>query len=596
MTFFDNCASMSRRYARHCAMVPSLLFLFWLTIRPAESRWSESDVLLSWGTVAMLAAGCLLWLARRVSGGKRVRGGAFRTLDLLAGTCFTYYVLHTWAADGFPCAVQFLGTAETAVLYVALRVLLSLEPVSPRWIMGGILACALYECALGMSQLVSGTGRHSLYMLTGTFRNPGPFSAYLLVGAVTGMSWMRASEDARVRNVLLILTSPMLVLLPATWSRAALVPLCLAALWLYRDAYRRWRWGVWAAFLSACVASYFVKQGSADGRMLTWLAALTSWLGNPLWGTGTGSFLHSTAEGIAAMYVGGTDPSAFQSAGVAEYAFNDILKVLVEQGLAGASVCIATAVCAVWQLGRSCVPLCHAMLSLLAFSAFSYPCELLPYRVLAVTAVAWAASAQGEGECRVSPCRWAVVALLASVPALLLAGEAERRLAADRDCRMYAGRTHAAFVGDCYRLLPLERDNARFLFDFGRTLRGQGRYNDSNDMLRQGTLVSADPMFHVLMGNNYRDMGHPEMAAEAYGRAFSTMPNRIYPLYRLMRLYMDVGDSAKAVEYAGRVVSFSVKVESPATMQIKEEAAELLDTLAERQGREMGNCVECSAR
>ena len=63
-----------------------------------------------------------------------------------------------------------------------------------------------------------------------------------------------------------------------------------------------------------------------------------------------------------------------------------------------------------------------------------------------------------------------------------------------------------------------------------------------------------------------------------------------------MRLYMDVGDSAKAVEYAGRVVSFSVKVESPATMQIKEEAAELLDTLAERQGGEMGNCVECSAR
>ncbi|MCI5451042.1 hypothetical protein MR532_04190, partial [bacterium] len=113
---------MSRRYARHCAMVPSLLFLFWLTIRTAESCWSESDVLLSWGTVTMLAAGCLLWLARRVAGGKMVRGGAFRTLDLLAGTCFTYYVLHTWAADGFPCAVQFLGTAETAVLYVALRV------------------------------------------------------------------------------------------------------------------------------------------------------------------------------------------------------------------------------------------------------------------------------------------------------------------------------------------------------------------------------------------------------------------------------------------------------------------------------------------
>lgn len=46
--------------------------------------------------------------------------------------------------------------------------------------------------------------------------------------------------------------------------------------------------------------------------------------------------------------------------------------------------------------------------------------------------------------------------------------------------------------------------------------RHSNRYVDSNAMLRLGTLVSNDPMFYVLQGNNYCEMMLFDEAEKAY--------------------------------------------------------------------------------
>ena len=83
-------------------------------------------------------------------------------------------------------------------------------------------------------------------------------------------------------------------------------------------------------------------------------------------------------------------------------------------------------------------------------------------------------------------------------------------------------------------------------------------------------------MFYVLMGNNYKDMKHDDLAEQAYQKAFSVMPNRLYPLYQLMMLYHDGGNKQKAKEMAKRVVKMKPKIESPATKDMKKKAEEIL--------------------
>lgn len=140
---------------------------------------------------------------------------------------------------------------------------------------------------------------------------------------------------------------------------------------------------------------------------------------------------------------------------------------------------------------------------------------------------------------------------------------------------MISGIRDSAFIKDYYELLSQLEGNKRFLFNFGVILAKAGRHNDSNDMLRRGTLISNDPMFLVLQGNNYRDMGAFDEAEAMYLKAWNTMPNRIYPLYRLMLLHERKGNKHKVLEYAEKIVSFNEKIPSQAIRDIKNEAIEL---------------------
>ena len=96
----------------------------------------------------------------------------------------------------------------------------------------------------------------------------------------------------------------------------------------------------------------------------------------------------------------------------------------------------------------------------------------------------------------------------------------EKRIEVESSYRLFSHSGQEAFINDYYELLPLENDNQSFLFDFGQLLRSFGRYSDSNAILQKGTMVSNDPMFYVLIGNNYKDMKCYDLSEMAYQKAF----------------------------------------------------------------------------
>lgn len=556
-----------------------ICFLLWISLRPLEVRWAEADITLSWGIMAILAVGSVQWILSRKLSGNPIPKGRWSLLDTMVAIGTLYYVLRAWIGTEYPCATTFLKTTEMAILYYALRSLMANSHLPAKLIMSGLMACAVYEASLGLTQMLNGTSRHYLYLLTGTFQNPGPYSAFLMIGAVIGLAWMQEMEKEWQKNIIIALTFLLLMLLPATWSRAALIPLAITALWLFRKSYWRWRWYIWLGCIALGIIFYFIKQGSADGRVLTWASAMTTWLHHPWVGVGIGGFFHACANGVAELYANNPSSGLFISGGVTDYAFNDLFKVLVEQGIVGAFLCIATVVYIMFLLWQHSKPLFYGISSLLLFSMFSYPFELLPYRIIMVMVAAWSASEHSKREKDSKGYGWLVLSLLLFIPSYMIARQINTRYDADRDCQLFAGMTYEGFINDYYELLPLQADNPRFLFDCGKTLRMHGRYNDSNDMLRRGTKISPDPMFYILMGNNYKDMHCPDLAEGGYKKAFSVMPNRIYPLYQLMLLYKENDSIPKAKEYAKKVINFKEKISSPATKQMKEEANRLLTVL-----------------
>jgi tetratricopeptide (TPR) repeat protein len=229
------------------------------------------------------------------------------------------------------------------------------------------------------------------------------------------------------------------------------------------------------------------------------------------------------------------------------------------------------------RLYKQSVILFLGMTSLVIFSMFSYPFELLPYTIIAVMVIAWSESENKESlSVHISKMKCSVVCLIAIAFSCCLKEEVSDRIEQDEEANLFSGMQNDAFLPDYYELLPYENDNPQYLFDFAKTLRSAKRYGDSNAILRQATLVSPDPMFYVLMGNNYKDMKHYDLAEQAYQKAYSVMPNRLYPLYQLMMLYHDCGNTLKEKAMAKRVIEMKPKIESPATRDMKKKAIEII--------------------
>lgn len=62
-------------------------------------------------------------------------------------------------------------------------------------------------------------------------------------------------------------------------------------------------------------------------------------------------------------------------------------------------------------------------------------------------------------------------------------------------------------------------------------------------------------------------------------KAFAIMPNRIYPLYRLMLLHQETGNMNKAKDMAKRIISMTPKIESPATKEMKDKAIDIINDM-----------------
>lgn len=589
-----------------------VLWLFVITLLPVEVGLSGADIALAWS----LPVTCLLGVSALLMGKSTLKLNALDVLFAVwcAYVCVRHCVMHEWACD-----TQLLQMGEMAMLYWCARFLFCKTRMPSAVLVFCVVACGCGEALVGLWQILTGESRHHLYAVTGTFLNPGPYSAYLMMGVVTGLAaleWgMKKKYGARTNDctsvfaavmrcacsknsietmhrslslMLKIACVLMLVVLPSTWSRAAWLSVCACAMLIFHSRYRRYRYAVWGAAASVFVCWYFVKQGSADGRLTIWAASVTSWLHSPLIGVGIGGFRHACAEGIAEMWNAGSSPSLFRSAGVTEYAYNELLKVLVEQGVVGAVMCLAVVAVGLCRLYRCSKALCAGLVSMLLFSMFSYPFEILPYRIIFILLLAWSGSAalpcatesgsalpKQKSLSMIKLCPFLCLIVTFAVSSLM-AREIHRRADETKMVALFSGLCDAAFLDDYYEVLPDERDDPQFLFNFAKTLRQSGRYRDSNAVLRQGTEVSADPMFYVLMGNNYKDEQYYDLAEHAYEKAYAIMPNRLYPLYQLMVMYEAVGDDVKCKSMARRIVSMKPKVESRATKDMRKKAYSLL--------------------
>lgn len=522
----------------------------------------------------------------------------FGLTDILVLVLYGYFIMRYFTDAKYPAESMEIHTTLAISLYFSLRLLFTGANIRGNVVALLLLLFAVYESIYGIVQLAEGSSRHYLYSITGSFHNPGPYSACIAIGLVIICTYLKNpslldihSPSTKLQGVITSMLQVSATLLGCiiiiTMSRTAIIAAIVCLFIIFRNNMGRWKWLAVGITVALGIGLYFIKAGSADGRMVINYVGLHAVADNPIFGSGTGSFFHKFAENTERLAISGSAMN-LNAVDVIEYAFNDWLRIATELGLTGLVLTGAIVINSLRNLWIGCRALFLAMIVILVFSVFSYPIELLPYRIMTILIIAFSASQRKGSNTDVKGQIMRVFVM--TVMSLVIIGIPLMKIncikkyeEAEKDYNIMRGIQDQALIKDYEDLLPLLEDNRNFLFDYGRLLSDAGRYNDSNDVLRKGASVSNDPMFLVLQGNNYRDMGAFDKAGEMYLRAWHTMPNRIYPLYRLMMLYKQVGDKYKAVEYARIILNHKEKVASPAVNDIKQEAHEIINRISNPQ-------------
>ena len=563
--------------------------LVWLTMQEVHTGWCKEVPLMLY----MLLAICGMALLTVIS---KVHTGKGCWIDKAVLVWFAYITFNYWIVSPYPAGERYFMYLSSLLLYILLRYTMTRH--SRYTLLVALSVGGIYEAVLGAMQLMGMEySRHSLFDVTGTFFNPGPYSAYLVVvfAIATAYIYKRRGlycypyfkRTMPIRNILptgiylscCITFYATVIILPATWSRAAFVAYFAVLLVLLYRKHKRWMLWLVCGSLLAGTLLYFVKQDSANGRVLMNTVSGRAIVESPWVGHGIGSFAHAFAESQADYFRINPESPFVEVAGSPEYAFNELLQIGVEQGVIGMLCFSAIATGSLIVLLRRRSELGYGWLALLVFSLFSYPFSLQPFRIMAVVFVAYAASMASREKKTYRTGRKltdVIIVALCTASVCLILPRVKHKVKSTSDWEMISGYKSMAFADDYAELYTTLNDNPKFLFAYGKMLHEMKRYNDSNAVLHDGIKVSSDPMFHVVIGNNYKALGAFKEAEEHYTRAFFQGPNKMYPLYQLLQLHIEVNDRIKAQEMAQRIVDFNPKIRSSATDEMKEFAKEYI--------------------
>lgn len=456
-----------------------------------------------------------------------------------------------------------------------------------------LVAFATIEAVRGLCQLYGCvSSNHSLYTLTGSFFNPGPYSGYLAMAFPLCMHqwWVGDKWRQIVAGGAMLLV---LCVLPAGMSRSAWVAAAISGLWVYG-----WhaKWGMYlenmwllhkrrmliaiagglCIFILAGYLLFALKPDSARGRLFMWKMTCHAIAERPLTGHGIGCFTAAYGNAQEAYFAAGDYESWEERvAGSPEYAFNEYLQVAVELGIPLALCLLVLVVLCLYRgVCKGRYGICGAILSLMIFSFSSYPLQL-PVFIVTLGGLLLACIFDGNRW------QWLGVAVLVGI----IGGfRLKNDLQVEQACRewmnarvLYSAGAYQSAEKEYGRLYPLLRKRASFLFEYGHGLHKQQQFSKSNRILKEALQLSCDPMILNVIGKNYQQMGDCLSAEDWFIRSTHRLPGRIYPYYLLAKLYAEPSfrQPDKFEKMKRMVLTKEPKVQSTAIRQMREEVKKI---------------------
>ena len=338
---------------------------------------------------------------------------------------------------------------------------------------------------------------------------------------------------------------------------------------------------------------YTLKKDSANGRLFMWKTTTLAIKDKPITGVGLGGFPASYAK-AQIEYFKSEKASETEKlvAGSPEYAFNEYLRIFLEQGIVGGILFLLLTITIIRSgIKNGQTGAAGSFLALSVFAFASYPFYLWEFLIMWV--LLGTISVSKKGKYSLSSLDKSNTNKKRAIPAFLLLGVlitgslicAKYQYAyyqVNKEWKkmrsLYTMKAYESIVDDYKPLYPKLNYNPKFVFEYAVALNATDQREKVDTVLSRGLQLSCDPMFYNVKGRNYHEMGEYDKAEIAYINSTHLLPERIYPYYLLTKLYADSENyqPQKMHQAAIAVLKKEPKVHSMAINEMRDKVRNIL--------------------
>lgn len=460
-----------------------------------------------------------------------------------------------------------------------------------------------FETILGILQIYNVVdSNNELFIVTGSFNNPNPYAGFLVVLSSITMGYCHKYKEDMLWLKPFVYVSFLLVLmvLPVTRCRSsycALIAVLSAHIWMTDSGCQFIKKHIILILLvlsALLTALYYIKQPSSDWRMFQNKISLNSIAQNNFFGSGLGSY-GATASKTQLCYfydslylkhgtinIPNDLNNECRIAGRCYYAFCDYLQIGVEAGALTMITFTTLIVLLLIQLYRKRSPFFLGILSMAVTGLFSYPFCLWQNELLFAIIVSHAVCGDNDNK----PLFSDFVLFLGSIIVITYGLFSFIRLKTGttrwgEDRVFYNSGGYELYCNYCKDKVELLNSNENFMIEYGTALSKTNNLDLSDSVLSLGFISSGNPYFLILKGDNSLLRKDYYMSEEYYWRAFCCIPDRIYPLFCLAKLYKNLGREEELENIEKYVSSHRMRIESSLTDDIRKEIIKLTTRIDE---------------
>jgi hypothetical protein len=495
-----------------------------------------------------------------------------------------------------------------AVLYVCTRLFLPLAFSGvTRVIILIIIATGFIEVVIGAGQSLN-VLQNSIrfFKIAGSFGNAGIYAMFLL--SVLPFC-IYVFLDLRKTNAVLAYLSLIVALLIAcallfyTDSRTGWLVMIVifgAYIFAYKKipVYALISLAVVGAFLFIFLLKY--KADSTSGRSFVMMGSLRLLTAHPLTGIGVGNFDKVYNDYQALYFSSHTDIAREKLAAFIVVAYNEFLQFFLEGGVLAILITCLIAFRFTRFIKRVVAGDADNMIKLLVIAAIStvftsmtfYPFRTMSTLTHFVIVSGLLGTADKQVLFKVNLRRLyiqglaIVLCLFIQIKGLSLAGSVSRwQTIASYLNKKEVAPTSEEVVKLYGKVFDELRGTPVFLNDYAEKLYAAGDYPKAIQFCEQAALRSSHFNIYETMGRSYQAIGDFGKAENAFLKCNYLVPNRFYPKYSLMLLYLNQGKLDNAKQWAKVIAAMPVKVDGEDVRKIKLVAQRVIDKAQSVKGR-----------